>query len=111
MGAIYQTIQNLPIHQQNRPENIVLVGLIPGPSEPHLNVNSFLAPLQHDLLQVWNEGFVIETPNCGLLREVTVQLALTCVACDIPAAHKVCGFLGHRATLDCNKCYICALSK
>lgn len=36
---------------------------------------------------------------------VTVKLALTCVACDIPASRKVCGFLGHKASLGCNKCY------
>ena len=36
---------------------------------------------------------------------VVVKLALTCVACDIPASRKVCGFLGHNASLGCNKCY------
>ena len=35
---------------------------------------------------------------------VTIRLALSCVACDIPASRKVCGFLGHTATLGCNKC-------
>ena len=37
--------------------------------------------------------------------EVTVRLALACVACDMPASRKVCGFLGHNALLGCNKCY------
>ena len=37
--------------------------------------------------------------------EVTVRLALSCVACDMPASRKVCGFLGHNALLGCNKCY------
>ena len=36
---------------------------------------------------------------------VVVKLALTCVACDIPASRKVCGFLGHNASLGCSKCY------
>lgn len=27
-----------------------------------------------------------------------------CVACDIPACRKVCGFLGHSAELGCSKC-------
>lgn len=35
---------------------------------------------------------------------ITVRLALTCVTCDIPASRKVSGFLGHTATLGCNKC-------
>ena len=33
-----------------------------------------------------------------------IRLALTCVACDIPASRKVSGFLGHNASLGCNKC-------
>ena len=36
---------------------------------------------------------------------VTIRLALSCVTCDIPASRKVCGFLGHNASLGCNKCY------
>ena len=33
--------------------------------------------------------------------QVLVRAALLCVACDIPAARKVCGFVGHRG---CSKC-------
>ena len=33
-----------------------------------------------------------------------MKAALLCVACDIPAARKVCGFLGHMAKLGCSKC-------
>lgn len=28
-----------------------------------------------------------------------------CVGCDIPATRKLCGFLGHSATLGCSKCF------
>ena len=28
------------------------------------------------------------------------------MSCEIPASRKVAGFLGHNATLGCNKCYI-----
>ena len=37
---------------------------------------------------------------------VMVRAALLCVGCDIPAARKVCGFLGHRATMGCSKCLL-----
>lgn len=33
-----------------------------------------------------------------------VRCALLCVACDIPAARKVCDFLGHSASVGCSKC-------
>ena len=38
-GAIYLTILNLPWAMRNKLENVLLVGLIPGPKEPLLNIN------------------------------------------------------------------------
>ena len=37
-------------------------------------------------------------------NSVLVRAALLCVTCDIPAATKVCGFVGHRANKACTKC-------
>ena len=34
-----------------------------------------------------------------------VHRALMCVACDLPAGRKICGFLGHSATLGCSRCF------
>ena len=45
VGAIYLTIQNLPVALRNHPGNVILVGIIPGPSEPQLIINSYLTPL------------------------------------------------------------------
>ena len=105
VGAIYITIQNLPASIRNHPDNIILVGIIPGPSEPHLTLNSYLTPLITELLTAWNVGFPLNVPHpTGQDMKTVIRLALTCVACDIPASRKVCGFLGHRATLGCNKC-------
>ena len=106
VGAIYLTIQNLPSSLRNNPDNIILVGIIPGPTEPHLTLNSYLSPMKEELLQAWSNGF--EIPNIPIGNKqisLTIRLALTCIACDIPASRKVCGFLGHRATSGCNKCY------
>ena len=33
-----------------------------------------------------------------------MKVAVLCLTCDIPAGRKVCGFLGHSATLGCSKC-------
>lgn len=106
VGAIYLTIQNLPRSIRNHPDNIILVGIIPGPSEPHLTLNSYMAPVIEELHCAWTEGFRIPArQKDGTELTVTIRLALTCIACDIPATRKICGFLGHRATLGCNKCY------
>ena len=103
VGVIYLTIQNLPREERYKLENVVLVGIIPDPREPKLMINSFLSPLVIDLKEVWINGISItSSPTKGT---VTVKLALTCVACDMPASRKVCGFLSHNASLGCNKCY------
>ena len=38
--------------------------------------------------------------------DLLVRAALLCVGCDIPAARKVCGFVGHRALKGCSKCLL-----
>lgn len=37
-------------------------------------------------------------------EELSIQCALMCAACDLPAGRKVCGFLGHSAKLGCSRC-------
>lgn len=91
-GAIYLTIQNLPRHERYKHENVILVGLIPGPKEPKLTANAYLTPL------------IIELKDSNTTVHIRTRLNLSCVACDIPASRKVCGFLGIAARLGCNKC-------
>ena len=33
-----------------------------------------------------------------------IRCALMCIATDVPAGRKLCGFLGHSARLGCSKC-------
>lgn len=99
-GAIYLSVLNLPRAERFTSENILLVGVIPGPHEPELTINTFLKPLVEELLQLW-DGVVMQTQD---KRLVLVRAALLCVACDVPAARKVCGFCGHRALRGCSKC-------
>ena len=79
-----------------------MVGVIPGPKELELTLNTFLQPLVDDLLQLWS-GVEMKTYN---KVPVIVRAALLCVGCDIPAARKVSGFLGHRATKGCSRCQL-----
>lgn len=53
VGAIYMTIMNLPRNLRNKPENVLLVGILPGPSEP-ANISGFLTPLVNELNEFWN---------------------------------------------------------
>ena len=101
VGTIYMCIQNLPRDVRYRSENIILVGIMPGPKEAKKTINSFLTPLVYELQEAWNHGFSAMSPQNIPVR---IKLSLSCVACDIPTSRKVCGFLSHNASLGCNKC-------
>lgn len=62
VGAIYISILNFPRQMRNRRENIIIVGVIPGPNEPKLHMNSFLEPLVMELLKLWR-GVEMQTPE------------------------------------------------
>ena len=96
VGAVYLTIMNLPRDIRYKRENVILCGLIPSPKEP-CNLDPFLEPLVSELLDLWKG---IEMSVNGNKR--FVRGALICVACDIPAGRKVCGF--HNAHYGCSRC-------
>ena len=53
-----------------------------------------------ELKEFWGRGiqlYTFELPSFKLL----FRIALMCVACDIPAARKLCGFKGHIANYGC----------
>ena len=102
MGAIYITILNLPRGSRSKQENTILVGLIPGPHEPRLDINTSLEPFVDDLLRFW-DGVELNVASLGCRK--LIRCALVCVACDTPAGRKVCGFLGHTAHLGCSRCF------
>ena len=100
VGAMYIAIQNLPRGERYPNENIILLGIIPGPSEPKHNINSYLGPFVNELKEMW-KGVVMHTAS-GM--EVFVRAALICTSCDIPAIRKVSGFVGHNALHACSRC-------
>ena len=92
VGAVYLSIMNLPRVERFKRENIILVGLIPGPSEPGYHINSFLKPLVDELLSLW-EGVQMTVMVQGKKLQQVVRAPLLCVACDMPAGRWVpCSF-------------------
>ena len=92
VGAMYMAILNLPRGLRFKKENILLVGVIPGPKEPDLTVNEYLKPLVNELLLFWKGEYLDE-----LGEKVLYRFALICVASDLPATRKCCGFLSYNA--------------
>jgi len=64
-------------------------------------MSRYLEPIVNELKQL-DEGIECITD----LKKFywTLKARLICVACDIPAARKVCGFMGHSAEQGCSRC-------
>lgn len=73
-GVIYLAVQNLPRSERFKRENIIIVGIIPGPHEPSKTINSYLRPLVDELNPLW-VGIVMQTPQN---ISVVVRAALMC---------------------------------
>jgi hypothetical protein len=102
VGVIYLAILNLPRTLRFKPENIIIVGTIPGPHEPKLNMNTYLKPMVDELLQLW-QGTQIAA-EMSVFGSRTIRVALACITSDIPATRKLCGFYGLKANHGCSKC-------
>lgn len=93
VGAIYLTIMNLPRSIRFKRENVILIGVLPGPSEPKHDINTYIEPELSELCT----GVTMQVRTALGVSSEIVRCALLCVACDLPAGRKLCGFLGHSA--------------
>ena len=103
VGVIYMVLMNLPRSIRFRKENVILVGIIPALTQEPKSLNYFLEPAVDELNALWN-GVKVNTYNSPSTA-VKIQAAVLCFASDIPAARKLCGFLGHSAKRGCSHCY------
>ena len=103
VGCVYLTIMNIPRTLRYKRKHVLLVGIIPGPSERTHDINPYLQPLVNELLVFW-KGIKLKVRRGTDELWEEVKLALLCCTCDTPAGRKVCGFLGHTARLGCCKC-------
>ena len=98
VGVLYLVILNLPRAIRFKPENILIAGIIPGPSEPsYTEINSYLRPLVKELNSLWTDGFTVKD-------NIIVRAALLASVCDVPATAKLGGFLSHTSKHACWKC-------
>lgn len=101
-GAIYLAVNNLPRSERFKPENIILVGVMPGPTEPKkAEINHYLKPLVDELLELYT-GINISTyeePSGTRIRAASLN-----TECDLPASRKINGFTSHVSYRGCPKC-------
>ena len=82
VGVIYVVLMNLPREIRFKCENVIIVGLIQGPTEPPEVINSYLTPLVCELLKLWS-GVCFQFSD-----RIMIRGALLCVGCDLPAGRK-----------------------
>ena len=86
---------NLPRHLRFKRENVLLVGILPGPNESSHDINTFLQPLV-DELNKYLTGVNMKVHGYG--TEKLVKRALLCGSCDIPNFDELESFSGYRKT-------------
>jgi hypothetical protein len=100
-GVIYAAICNLPRDMRFKRENMLVLGLLPGPNEVSLHqINHYLAPIVNELRLLWDGVTFDNTFEYQEPRKIRAALIL--VSCDIPAARKICGHIS--ALSSCYRC-------
>ena len=97
VSAIMMTVLNLPREERFKEEWTMVLGVIPGPTEPKRNINTFLKPLVDDLIPLW-DGLPLHPVGRN------IKAALLGISADMPAMKKVTRFLGHKADYGCSRC-------
>ena len=102
--AIWLTLLNLPHHLRNRPENMFLAGVIPGPRKPSLSdVNHSIKLLVDVLLEFFDPG--VWFSRTATHREGRrVRAILVPVVSDMLAARQASGFASPTAKFFCTLC-------
>lgn len=95
-------VMNLPRSERFKRENVIIVGIIPALSKEPPSLNTFLNPLVDELNVLWR-GIKVKTRKSPV-EGSDIRAALMCCAADIPAARKLCGFVGHSANRGCSHC-------
>ncbi|OAD78423.1 hypothetical protein PHYBLDRAFT_140508 [Phycomyces blakesleeanus NRRL 1555(-)] len=93
----YVITNNLPFSGWFKAENIILVGLLPGPKEPKTDeINNYLEPMVDEFVQL-HRG--VRVPAFEFPAGEVIRAALMMVACNIPAVRKTSGFTALRSKI------------
>lgn len=96
----------LPVQMRYQPENIFLVGIVPGPREPSLEqMNWVLLPVVTQLKSLWNQGLLLSRTHRHKNGRL-IRAALLPFLADIPALRRSLGFPSARATYFCSMCLL-----
>ncbi|CEL56160.1 hypothetical protein RSOLAG1IB_07613 [Rhizoctonia solani AG-1 IB] len=97
---------NLPPDERFHIDNLICVGVIPGPKCP-ADINSFLQPLIDELLELARGVAAVDVTTSTLFA---LRAHLLTIFGDIPAITKILEFIGHNGCFPCRFCYIPTIS-
>lgn len=81
--------------------NVIICSIIQDPVNPSATFNPFMKDMVKELKELW-KGVFFCLPTAPL--PIRLRAALLCVAADILATRKVCGFTSHNSSKGCSKC-------
>lgn len=96
---------NLPPEIRTHIDNIICVGVIPGPKAPK-NMSSYLWPLIEELLEL---AAGVTTVDILTQKLFSLRAHLIAAFGDIPAITKLLEFIGHNGRYPCRFCLILAI--
>lgn len=103
-GIISMSCLNLPHHLRFKPENMHIVGIVPGPKEPKLTkINHYLKPLVDDMAESWHRG--VQYTSTALYPEGRLtKSAIILNVMDLLGARKAAGMAGPTSHHFCTVC-------
>ena len=78
LGAIYSVFLNIPGELRFKWENVLLLGIIPGPAEPKLHINAYLQSIV-DELSLFGNGQALNEGG----KNAFYKTAFPCISSDI----------------------------
>jgi hypothetical protein len=93
---------NLPPDERMKIDNLICIGVIPGPKCP-ADINSFLQPLIDELLELARGVDAVDVTQHKLFA---LRAHLMTIFGDIPALTKILEFIGHNGCFPCRFCLI-----
>ena len=105
IGIISLANLNLPPSLRYRPQNLFLVGVIPGPKKPGENqISHFIRPIIEEFQIGWERGFHISRTASSPVHGRVVEVAIALSVNDLVAARDVSGSAGHTSHYICTRC-------
>lgn len=89
-GVIYLANLNLSVNIRYKRDNVIVLAILPGPTEPNSSqLLCYMKPIVDELLELWQPG--VECTNADG-QTVRIRGMVISVSSDLPAARKLTGF-------------------